>query len=110
MIKRVAFISLIFVFMSCGKQLDDMQSDFFGVWKGEADGVSYTLRLDEEGNGRYAWVGNEDMKNIEGRARIKEDVLHISIRSFKINRFPFMEEGFYYMEMEGVTLKRFDFE
>lgn len=101
---------LMLIFMGCGKQLDETQSDLFGVWKGEDKGVSYILRLDEEGNGRYAWVGNEDMKNIEGRARIKGDVLRISVHSFQINRFPYVEEGIYFLELEGVTFKRFDFE
>ncbi len=103
----IFWISVLLI-SSCGKSVDEVSSDFIGNWKGEKDDLSYIIRLDENGDGRFGYVGNGTSTNVQGRARINNETLRISMRRFEINQFPYLQDSIFFMEVDGVVYRKFE--
>ena len=107
-VKFLFFVAALFVLSSCGKQIGEDEVLLIGNWKGEKNNLSYIIRLDADGNGRYAYVGNGTSFNAEGRARRRNDILRISTKRLSINQFPVLEGEVYVMEVDGVKYRKFE--
>lgn len=97
-------ILAVFLFLSsCGKKVQEVNSEFIGVWTGDKDNIAYTIRIDKEGQGRYSYVGDGKMGNSEGRVRYRNGNLKFgTLSSLKVNSYPELKDDFWVMKVDEV--------
>ena len=104
----LAFGILIFIlFQSCTK-INETHPEFIGFWKGSTDEKVYTIRVNEDGTGKFSFTGNGKMGNNSGNVRYKNGNLKIGIRNYTVNKEPFSCEDGIKMEVEGIVFDRVD--
>lgn len=108
--RYIGIILISILLFSCGKKLGEKEQDFIGIWKGSKDGMSYTIRIEEDSKARFSWVGDGDMRNFEGNARIRGEVLRIAGHRLIIQERPYVEDDFFFMKVNDVVYQRFDFQ
>lgn len=83
------FIVLIF-FISCKKNLVEVNADYTGNWVCPSDSIIYSLTIDESGKGKYTEISGGTEKNKhEGILRIKDDKMTMKgIYLFRIIESP----------------------
>lgn len=103
-------VVLVFVFAtinSCGKNIEEVNTDFIGYWQGSDETKAYTIRIKEDGQGRYSYVGDGAMGNSEGRVRYRKGKLKIgALIGLEVNEMPSFNEGFWIMKVENVEYVR----
>lgn len=104
----LALVSVLLVISSsCGKKIEEVNPDFIGFWQGNDDTKSYTIRIEEDGQGRYSYVGGGQMGNSEGRVRYRNGKLKIGpFTGLEVNQEPELSAGVWIMEVEGVIYFR----
>lgn len=95
----VYFTLLLF---SCGKTIDETHPEFLGFWKSKTENGTHSFRFNEDGTGKYGFVGDSKMDNKEGKFRIKNDQLSVGLHRFEINAYPFEGEGYTKMIVEKI--------
>lgn len=92
---------------SCGKKIEEVNTDFIGYWQGSDDTKAYTIRIKEDGQGRYSYVGDGEMGNSEGRVRYQKGKLKIGpFTGLEVNEEPTLNAGFWKMKVENVEYVR----
>lgn len=101
-------VALVLIFStSCGKKIEEVNPNFIGFWQGSDATKSYTIRIEEDGQGRYSYTGGGEMGSAEGRVRYRNGKLKIGpFKGLEINNEPKLLAGVWTMEADGVTYTR----
>ena len=100
-------LSFFFIFSSCGKKIEEVNPDYIGFWQGNDDVKSYTIRIEENGQGRYSYVGGGEMGNAEGRVRYRNGKLKIGpFKGLEVSKEPTLSAGLWTMEADGILYVR----
>ncbi len=98
---------LSILFFSCGKPIEEVNTDFIGFWQGSDTSKAYTIRIDENGRGKYSFVGGGQMGNSEGRFRYNNGKLRIGgLKALTVQEEPNFDGEFWIMKVEGVDYTR----
>ena len=86
---RTAFLlfSLLLLY-SCGKRATTVSPHFIGIWNGQSSGSSYHMSIDENGNAYWEKQNGSKIITAQGEARIRNNELHIGLRSLHIDQYP----------------------
>lgn len=101
--KYYLILLLALLFISCGKKVSEVDANYIGIWEGADNNGVYSIRIDEESNGRYSFVGDSEMDAAEGKARINNSTLTISLKRLSIDSPPTENEGKWTMIIDGIT-------
>lgn len=104
----IIVVVIILTFANCREKIHQNHPEFIGFWKGNDKLKSYTIRITDDGEGRYAYVGDNDMRNYEGKARYKNGELIIGLKRLTVNQMPYNSEGKQKMEVDGIVYQLFD--
>lgn len=103
----IGSLILSILFISCGKNVEEVNPDFIGVWRGDSNNKTYTIRIGDDGQGRYSYVGDGEMGNSEGRVRYRNGKLKFgALSSIKVDKYPEFDGEFWGMVVEGVEYVR----
>lgn len=103
---NVLLLLAFLILTSCGKEITTEAPEFLGFWEGKKDNVAYTIRIDDDGHGRYSSVGNGEMDAAEGSARINNNTLRIGLRRLTIDKHPEETNGNWEMTVNGIIYSR----
>lgn len=102
---------LFFVIISlaaCRDKLTMEHPEFIGFWEGSDDKKVYSLRVDEQGSGTFAFVGDGQMRSFRGIIRINGNKIRVGTRILEIITFPILEDGFFMANLDGIEFRRID--
>jgi hypothetical protein len=92
---------------SCGKAIEEVNPNFIGFWQGSDESKAYTIRIDENGKGKYSFVGGGKMGNSEGRFRYRNGKLRIGgMKTLTLEDEPSFDGDFWTMKVEGIIYRR----
>ena len=99
----LATISMAFIIFSCGKKVEEVNSDFIGFWNGQDSAKTYTIRIESDGQGRYSSMGGGQSTNAEGRVRYRNGNLRFGpFKSLEVETYPTLSSEGWIMKVEGI--------
>ena len=101
--KYYSILFLALLFISCRKKVSEVDADYIGIWEGADNNGVYSIRIDEQSNGRYSFVGESKMDAAEGKARINNSTIIISFKRLSIDSPPTESEGNWTMVIDGIS-------
>ena len=106
--KRLVLLIVLFSLAACGDKIILEHPEFIGFWEGADDKKVYSLRVEEDGSGTFAFVGDGKMRSFRGIIRINGNRMRVGTRTLEIITFPIMQDGFFITNLDGIAFRRVD--
>lgn len=101
---------MLIAVLSCKKKAAEVNSNYVGNWSGSDSEAGYTINIKSDSEASYLKLKGASHTEVEGKARIKGNMLKIFTKKFTIDSEPKLDNSSsdpsYIMTLDGIEFKR----